>query len=534
MESYSSLPFLHKWPLSSISSSPTSIAATLLIVACFTIVFLYRITTTNSRSKHNDLKAPPKYPGAWPLMGHLRLFGGSNPAHVTLANMAEKYGSTPFMIRFGQWPTLVVSSSDTVKECFNNTNDKLFSNRTITRGIRDMFYDMNAFGFASYGSYWRELRKVLVLTLLSPSRVDSVIQLKAPQFNGWFKKLYEECTNKKSGIVEMKSWLEVMMFNVLASMVVLPKDEGSIEKFRPVLAESVEVMGKMCIDDLIPRLGWLDHFTGLVKQCKVTGKKLDTILNSWLEDHRDEKVADEEKGMIGKLLSMKEGSKLLGHEGDTAVKANILGLLLGAGDSAGSTLTWAIVLLLNHPRMMERLREELDSVVGKHRQVEDADVKNFTYLQAILKETMRLYPVATILLRETPEDCVVAGCHIAAGTRLMVNVWQVQRDPNVWSDPLEFKPDRFQMESAHVDFSGQYSELIPFGTGRRMCPAITLSVRVMLLTLARLIHSFDMKIPNGESSVDTSIMTVGVGFGNLKLTPLEIELLPRLDSKIYG
>lgn len=205
-------------------------------------------------------------------------------------------------------------------------------------------------------------------------------------------------------------------------------------------------------------------------------------------------------------------------------------ILVAATDSVTVSLIWALSLLLNKPQVLKKAREELDLRVGKERQVEEGDVKNLAYLNAILMETLRLYPAGPLSApRESMEDCVVAGYHIPAGTRLLANLWKIQRDPSIWSDPDEFRPERFLTIHKDVDVKGHHFELIPFGSGRRICPGISLSLQFMQFTLASFIHGFEFATMSDEP-VD---MTESIGLTNLKATPLEVLVAPRLSSDLY-
>jgi cytochrome P450 len=206
-------------------------------------------------------------------------------------------------------------------------------------------------------------------------------------------------------------------------------------------------------------------------------------------------------------------------------------LILAASDSSTITMMWALSLLLNNREALKKAQEELDIHIGRERQVKESDMKNLVYLQAILKETMRLYPAAPLLLpHESMEDCTLVGYHVPAGTRLLVNLPKLHRDPHVWVDPTEFRPERFLTTHKGVDIRGQHFELIPFGSGRRMCPGISFALQVMQLTLANLLHAFEIANPSDEP-VD---MTEKVGLANMKATPLEVILTPRLPSQVYS
>ena len=187
-------------------------------------------------------------------------------------------------------------------------------------------------------------------------------------------------------------------------------------------------------------------------------------------------------------------------------------------------------MLLNNRHAIKKAQDEIEAQVGKDRQVEESDIKNLPHLQAIVKEALRLYPAAPLSApREAMEDCTVAGFHIPAGTRLLVNLWKLMRDPNVWEKPSEFVPERFLNEHADFDVRGQDFEFIPFASGRRMCPGVTFALQILHLALARLLHGFEL----GTVSDKPVDMTESPALTLPKATPLEVTVTPRLSSKLY-
>ncbi|XP_039155524.1 xanthotoxin 5-hydroxylase CYP82C4-like [Eucalyptus grandis] len=130
---------------------------------------------------------------------------------------------------------------------------------------------------------------------------------------------------------------------------------------------------------------------------------------------------------------------------------------------------------------------------------------------------------------EARADCNVRGYLIPKGTRIFVNAWKLHRDPQVWSEPEKFLPERFLTNHSGVDASGQHFEFIPFGSGRRICPGAAFALRATHLTLARLLQGFDLATLLDEL-VD---MTEGLGVNLPKATPLRVVLNPRLPSVLY-
>lgn len=188
-------------------------------------------------------------------------------------------------------------------------------------------------------------------------------------------------------------------------------------------------------------------------------------------------------------------------------------------------------MLLNNPHALKKAQEELDTQIGGQRQLEESDIKNLVYIQAIIKETLRLYPPTQLMPpRQNIEDCIVGGYHVPAGTTLFVNLWKVHRNPQDWPNPGDFLPERFLTTHKDVDLRGKHFQLIPFGSGRRGCPGISFGLHVVQFTLASLVHAFDIAMLANEP-VD---MAESFGLTNVKAMPLEVVLTPRLPPKVYG
>lgn len=205
--------------------------------------------------------------------------------------------------------------------------------------------------------------------------------------------------------------------------------------------------------------------------------------------------------------------------------------MAGATDTTAVNLTWVLSLLLNNRQALRKVQEEIDSVIGKERLIiNESDINKLVYLQAVVKETLRLYPAGPVIAgRLFTQDCDVAGCHVRKGTHLMLNIWKMHTDPIVWSDPFEFKPERFLTTHKDIDVKGQNFVLLPFGGGRRICPEMPFGLLMTHLTLAVFLHTFDMFNPS-DAPVD---MTGSRGLTNNKATPLEVLVQPRLPLYLY-
>ena len=180
--------------------------------------------------------------------------------------------------------------------------------------------------------------------------------------------------------------------------------------------------------------------------------------------------------------------------------------LLAAGiDTSSVTLDWAMAELLTNPHVLTKLQQEITKVVGQERLVTTTDLPNLPYLKAVIKETFRKHMPAPLLLpRISTQTCKLGGYDIPQGTRVFINAWAIANDPQVWTKPDEFIPERFcDMNFNETKFDYK-SHILPFGMGRRACPGKPLALLIIELTLSNLVHRFDWTLSSGSHTVDMS------------------------------
>ncbi|KAG4914508.1 hypothetical protein JHK87_052065 [Glycine soja] len=486
-------------------------------------------------------KEAPTVAGAWPILGHLPLLNGSHIPHRALGDLADKYGPI-FTIKLGVKKALVISNWEIAKECFT-TNDIFVSSRPKLVAVEYMGYNQAMLGFAPYGPYWRELRKVATLEILSNRRVEQLQDVRVSEVQHSIKDLFNVWCSKKNesgyALVELKQWFYHLTFNMVLQMVVGKRyfsattvdDQEMAQRCVKAVKEFMRLIGVFTVGDAIPFLRRFD-FGGHEKAMKETGKELDNILGEWLEEHRQNRSLGEsiDRDFMDVMISLLDGKTIQGIDADTIIKSTVLAVILGATDTTSTTLTRAICLMLRNPFALENVKAELDIQVGKERCITESDISKLTYLQAVVKETLRLYPAGPLSVpREFTENCTLGGYNIEKGTRLITNLWKIHTDINVWSDPLEFKPERFLTTHKDVDVRGHHFELLPFGGGRRICPGISFGLQMVHLILARFLHSFQIL----NMSTEPLDITETFGSTNTISTPLDILIKPYLSPNCY-
>ncbi|KVI06604.1 cytochrome P450 [Cynara cardunculus var. scolymus] len=477
------------------------------VALIFSMALLASLLQTFNRKSRNN-RNPPEAKGAWPVIGHLHLLHRSHLPHKVLGAMADTYGPI-FTIKLGVCQALVVSDADMARVCFT-TNDLDFANRPTTVVTELLGCNSAKFSFAPYGDYWRKLRKIVTLELLSQRRVEMLGYIRVSELRSATNDIYEAWVMNNSDLVkvEMKQWFGNLILNIVVRSIsgkrFSPNDDEGV-RFQAVARKYFKLLGAFIVSDFIPFLKGLD-VGGYEKAMKVTATEMDNFFDQWLKEKKREKES--------------------GGGNQVFMDA----LLTAGSETTTVTLTWALSLLLNNPKSLKIAQDELDEHVGRERLVEESDIKNLSYLQAIIKETLRLYPPGPLSVpHHSRNDCIVAGYNIAKGTRLFVNLWKLHRDPKVWSDPNLFQPERFLTSKKDIDVKGNHFELLPFGSGRRMCPGVSFALQSLHFTMATLLQQFMLKNPSDEP-ID---MSESFGMTNLKATPLDVLLTPRLSPCMY-
>ncbi|CAL5432800.1 unnamed protein product [Camellia sinensis] len=205
-------------------------------------------------------------------------------------------------------------------------------------------------------------------------------------------------------------------------------------------------------------------------------------------------------------------------------------MVVGGTDTTSNTVEFALAEMMNKSQVLRKAQQEVETVVGKDNIVEESHIHKLPYLYAVMKETLRLHPALPLLVPHCPtESCIVGGYTVPKGARVFVNVWAVHRDPSVWTNPLEFDPERFLGDSKW-DYSGNDFNYFPFGSGRRISAGTAMAERMFMFSLASLVHSFDWKLPEGEK------LDLEEKFGIVlkKKVPLVAIPTPRLsDPALY-
>ncbi|XP_061342405.1 isoflavone 3'-hydroxylase-like [Gastrolobium bilobum] len=482
--------------------------APLLYYSILSLAFILTFKLLLQRRKR--FKNLPPFPPTLPIIGNLHHI--KPPLHRSLHKLSQKCGPI-FSLWFGSRLVVVISSPTLVQECFTK-NDTVLANRPRLLTGKYLFYNYTTLGSASYGDHWRNLRRITTIDVLSTQRLNSFFEVRRDETLRFMQKLAQD-TCKGFTHVQLRPRLTEMTFNNMMRMIsgkryygedIDVADAEEAKQFREIISEMLSLLGANNKGDFLPFLRWFD-LDGLEKRLKSISKRADTFLQGLVEEHRNGK--HRANTMIEHLLTLQKSQPE--YYSDYIIKGLIQAMLLAGTDTTAVTIEWAISALLNHPEILKKAKDELDTHFGQDRLVDESDIPNLPYLQNIIYETLRLYTPAPVLLPHfSSDECDIGGFTIPRDTIALINAWAIQRDPETWSDAESFKPERFEKE-------GETNKLIAFGLGRRACPGLGLAHRTMGLTLGLLIQCFEWKRSTDEE-IDM-METKGVAMP--KLIPLE-------------
>ncbi|KAJ9546258.1 hypothetical protein OSB04_025965 [Centaurea solstitialis] len=492
----------------------------ILLISLPLLYFIFRLITNSS-------KRPPLPPGPypWPIVGNL--FQIRNDLHVHFAEMARVHG--PLMsLRLGQ-KTLIIGSSSAAAQHILKTHDHVLSGRDFSRALIHQdndeltVHNTNLAFTTEVGDSFRYLRNLYTSKPFSNKALESRVRLREGKITEMVKYIGSKGDKEDIDIKDVVSVTLInIMGNTLLSMDLLDFDGNGIGAG---IKESIRILAttmKPPLADLFPtvlgRWGYEEWYKKIVHMIQ---EEFGNIWKDVLQMKRN--------GINVDSSDVKDFSDVLIEKGFTNQQINaMLEELFSAGtDSITLTTEWFIAELLRNQEVMRKARDEVMKMISAN-VVKESDLVHLPFLEACFKETLRLHPPAPLLLaHKATETCEVLGYTIPKDSQIWVNVWAIGRDPNIWDDPLDFKPERFI--GSKLNYKGKDFEFLPFGSGRRMCPGEAMASKTTLLIVASLILNFDWFLPNmNHGDID---MAEEFDIPMRKKDPLHVTFKIREQSK---
>ncbi|KAI3877132.1 hypothetical protein MKX03_023842, partial [Papaver bracteatum] len=278
------LLLLQQWLREAIKQCSNLHLLSFLILA-LPVLLLFKIHRVRSLSKRlsNTYKLPPSPPRI-PIIGNLHQVG--KLVHRSFQHLSQKHGPL-MLLHLGQSPTLVVSSAEMASEIMKN-QDLIFANRPSTTTANALLYGCTDIGFAPYGEYWRQVRKICVLELLSVKRVRSFKNSRKEEVDAVIQKISSSCLSREEGqaVINLSKLLPTLTNNIVSRCALGVKYENAHEnKFGQLSRELTRLLGAFTFGDYFPALGWMDVVSGLSSKLKKVSQELDAFFDQVIDDH---------------------------------------------------------------------------------------------------------------------------------------------------------------------------------------------------------------------------------------------------------
>ncbi|CAH8331512.1 unnamed protein product [Eruca vesicaria subsp. sativa] len=430
--------------------------SSILILLCLFSFICYSFFFLKKRNNSVQGCNLPPSPPSLPIIGHLHLLL-SPLIHRSLQKLSSKYGPLLYLRVFNA-PMILVSSASIAYEIFK-TQDVNVSLRNFPASEGSLFFGSSGFAIAPYGGYWKFIKKLMTTKLIGPQALERSRGIRADEVNRFYLNLVDKATKKESVVIAEEAMKLVL--NITCKM----------------------LMGKRFSEDE-------EKVRGLVSETDVLSKKLVLAV-----------ILREPLAKFGISLFKKDLASISRRYDEVLEKS-----LLECSDTSTNAIQWTMAEIFNNSKILERLREEIDSVIEKTRLIQETDLPNLPYLEAAVKEALRLHPPAPVVLRTFQEGCKFRGFDVLEKTTLLVNGYAVMRDPNIWEYPEEFKPERFLLPCSRSfqedEIKEEILKYLPFGSGRRGCPGSNLAYLSVGTAVGVMVQCFDWKIEGDKVSME--------------------------------
>ncbi|XP_050220827.1 cytochrome P450 98A2-like [Mercurialis annua] len=497
----------------------------------FLITSIILLLITYKLYQRFRFKLPPG-PRPWPIVGNLY---DIKPVRFRCFEEWSKTYGPIISVWFGSNLNVIVSNSELAREVLKE-NDQHLADRQRSRSAARMSRDGKDLIWADYGAHYVKVRKVCTIELFSAKRLEALRPIREHEVNAMVQSIYTYCThpeNEGKSLV-VRKYLEAVALNNITRLAFgkrFVKDKGEMEvqgkAFKQSIASGTKLAASLSMAEHVPWLRWLFPINEEVfaKHCD----ERDRLTREIMDEHSvaRAKSGQTNQHFIDALLTCKDQYDL----SEETIIGLLWDMIVAGSDTTVISVEWIMAELVKNPRVQRKAQEELDRVIGSKRVLTEADFSNLPYLQMVAKEGLRLHPPTPLMLpHRASSDVKLGGYDIPKGSIVQVNVWAIGRDPAIWKNPEEFRPERFLGED--VDMKGHDFRLLPFGAGRRVCPGAQLSIYLVTSMLGHLLHHFDWNLPKGVMAEDID-MSESPGRVTYMRTPLQALATPRLPSELY-
>ncbi|XP_072247586.1 steroid 17-alpha-hydroxylase/17,20 lyase-like isoform X1 [Leuresthes tenuis] len=475
---------------------------------CFLCLFLFTViglTVLAWQLKLKSTKEPPCLP-ALPLIGSLLSLRSPHPPHVLFKELQKKYGQT-YSLMMGSHRVIIVNQHMHAKEVLLKKG-KTFPGRPRTVTTDVLTRDGKDIAFGDYSATWRLHRKIVHGALYmfgeGSASIERIIHAEAQSL------CYILSEAAAVGLaLDLSPELTRAVTNVICSLCFNSSYCRGDPEFETMLRYSQGIVDTVAKDSLVDIFPWIQIFPNadlhLLRQCVAIRDKL---LQKKYEEHKADYSDHVQRDLMDALLRAKRSAE---NNNTTEISAESVGfsddhLLMTVGDIFGAgvettttVLKWAITYLIHHPEVQRSIQDELDSKVGMARSPQLRDRGSLPYLEATIREVLRIRPVAPLLIPHVAlSDTSIGNFTVRKGTQVIINLWSLHHDEKEWNNPELFNPGRF-LNNKGAGLTMPSSSYLPFGAGIRVCLGEALAKMELFLFLSWILQRFTLSIPPSHS-----------------------------------
>ncbi|XP_055353872.1 cytochrome P450 2C15-like [Paramacrobiotus metropolitanus] len=441
-------------------------------------------------------KTLPPGPPTKPLIGNMDIFlkGDGFQRLESIKKVTEEYGKDGMCTLYvGHRPNVMVSDYELIKKL---TNDEKFTGRP--RGMQDIHFRRKGLLFTE-GELWKEQRRFALTTLrdfgMGKTWLQDLIIEEAQELINDLEAVRERPVNPNN-------YLTPSVANVICAISYGERFSHKDENFRrltTLIGQNVTLAAKMQAMQVYPWLRWIP-FTRLRQNYLALQKNLKDVgvfLRRLITEHKNNLEGEPRDYIHAFLLEAdRQKTKPTTTFTDEQLEKAVFNLFGAGTETTSTTLTWAIIFLLENPEVYKKVQAEVDKVVpdGGFPNLEEKE--SMPYLQAVIQEVQRLANLVPFPIRTTTEEAQLGNYHLPAGTMVSPNLYAVHKDPKYFPNPEKFDPQRFLDEKGQIK---KVDGFFPFSIGKRFCLGESLAKMELYIFFASLLKHFNFELAPGET-----------------------------------
>ncbi|KAM9477567.1 steroid 17-alpha-hydroxylase/17,20 lyase [Clarias gariepinus] len=446
-----------------------------------------------------DDRAPPHLPSL-PVIGSLLSLRSDSPPHIFFQQLQKKYGDI-YSLMMGSHKVIIINSLHHAKEVLLKKG-KIFAGRPRTVTTDILTRDGKDIAFADYSATWKFHRKIVHGALcMFGEGIASIEKIICQEASS----MCENLTNLQSSAVDLGPELTRAVTNVVCTLCFSSSYKRGDPEFEAMLQYSQGIVDTVAKDSLVDIFPWLQLFPNEdLKMLRSCVSIRDKLLQKKYDEHKADFSENIQRDLLDALLRAKYSSENnntstqdVGLTDDHLLMT--VGDIFGAGvETTTTVLKWTVLYLLHNPQVQRKIQEELDAKIGRDRHPEVSDRGNLPYLEATIKEVLRIRPVSPLLIPHVAlSDASIGEYFVQKGTRVIVNLWSLHHDGKEWKNPELFNPERF-LDEEKKSLCYPSPSYLPFGAGVRVCLGEALAKLELFLFLSWILQRFTLEVPAGQ------------------------------------